>query len=83
MKRKDFFKTLFGVAAAAVVAPSVLAKEGGLFDFEAVKEELDLNDKIDNKIIKTGYTSDWASLYDINFKPEIWEEWYKNYGKDF
>jgi hypothetical protein len=27
MKRKDFFKTLFGVAAAAVVAPSVLAKE--------------------------------------------------------
>ena len=27
MKRKDFFKTLFGVAAAAVVAPSVLAQE--------------------------------------------------------
>ena len=27
MKRKDFFKRLFGVAAVAVIAPSVLVKK--------------------------------------------------------
>jgi len=29
------------------------------------------------------YTESWASIYSIQFPPEIWKEWYQKYGKGF
>jgi len=29
------------------------------------------------------YTAAWASVYDLYFPPEIWNEWYERYGKGF
>lgn len=29
------------------------------------------------------YNGDWASIYDIEFEPQVWREWYEAYGKGF
>ena len=61
MKRKDFFKTLFGVTAAAVVAPHVLVKE----------EKSDAEKMLDGAKAIDGYFDDEMPKY-FN---EVWRTW--------
>ncbi len=79
MKRKDFFKTLFGVTAAAVVVPHVLREWE-----DETPEVLNLTQLNTDHLngYKSGY-SRWESIYNTNFSPEIFKEWYEKYGKNF
>jgi hypothetical protein len=29
------------------------------------------------------YNADWGSIYDIEFEPQVWQEWYQAFGKGF
>jgi len=29
------------------------------------------------------YNADWGSIYDIEFDPQVWQEWYQAFGKGF
>ena len=96
MKRKDFFKTLFGVAAVAVVAPGVLREESDFLGQPDTPVEYFPDEEFNLPQLDTShlsgdispwtenrtkvYTQSWSSLYD---NPEIWEEWFEKYGKDF
>jgi len=29
------------------------------------------------------YNADWGSIYDIEFEPQVWQEWFQQFGKGF
>jgi len=77
MKRKEFFKTLFGVAAAAVVAPSVLAQEEPKFteqDYDNAVQELGFDPAIEAP--RECWYVDGRYLYNRDFEEimRIWRE---------
>ena len=87
MRRRDFFKRFGTVAVAAVAAPLVakeileMVKEPHDTEWEEVKIEKPLR-YVDPRR-SSSYSNEWSSIYDVDFDPQVWQEWHKKYGKGF